>query len=373
MQKFGVLLLILFFAGSISAQNANFKISKDKQDGLQKVLDTSIDNKKIFGVSFCLKYKGDIWCSSAGNLGIDDQYYVASVTKLFVTAIVLRLREEKLLSLDDKISIYLDRNILQGLHTYKGTDYSEVLTIKHLLAHTSGIPDYFEHKGKQGKSLLDELIAENDQSWTFEDAIAYSKSFSPYFSPETKGKARYSDTNYQLLGRIIENITKKPLEENFQELIFRPLKMDKTYLYSDTTDNTPKLFFYKKQELHLPKAMASFGADGGIVSTSSDLLVFYDAFMNGILFPKEYIPELQAWNKLFTPIKSGIGILQIRLPFIFDPMRSIPELIGYSGLSGAIVYYSPKEDLFIVGTVNQAAYPDIPIKQIIKLIRKVIN
>ena len=54
-----------------------------------------------------------------------------------------------------------------------------------------------------------EIIQRLDQSWTFEEAIERSKSMRLKFAPGAKGKAFYSDTNYQLLGRIIETITDK--------------------------------------------------------------------------------------------------------------------------------------------------------------------
>ena len=50
--------------------------------------------------------------------------------------------------------------------------------------------------------------------------------------------------------------------------------------------------------------MTSFGPDGGIVSTSADMLVFIEAFFTGKLFPVEYIKELQTWNKIFFPMQS---------------------------------------------------------------------
>jgi hypothetical protein len=54
---------------------------------------------------------------------------------------------------------------------------------------------------------------------------------------------------------------------------------------------------------------------------------------------------------------------------IFNPTGSIPSFIGHSGLSGALAYYSPKENIFISGTVNQVAHPDISFRTMIKLTR----
>ncbi len=253
------------------------------------------------------------------------------------------------------------------MHIFEGKDYSGKLTINHLLAPTSGLPDYFQDKGSNGKSLEDELTSGNDQYRTSEQAIAKTKSIKPPFVPEAKGKAHYSDANFQLLGKIIEIITNKSYSENCNEFIIGPLGLSKTYLYQDTTDHSPKSLYFKTKELHIPKAMTSFGSDGSIVSTSSDLLTFNEAFFTAKLFPAEYIDELQEWNKIFSPMRCGIGIHLFKLPWIFILADSIPYFIGHSGLSGALAYYCPKADLYIVGTVNQLAYPDLSFKTMIKL------
>jgi CubicO group peptidase (beta-lactamase class C family) len=341
----------------------------EKEKSLQAVLDKTVDGKKVLGTSFAVKKDSLTWIGASGNLSKNQSYFIASTTKLFTTAIILYLKSIGKLAIEDKISIYLDTSILNDLHVYKGKDYSDKLTIKHLLAHTSGLPDYFQDKGANGKSLEDELISGNDQYWSFEQTIARTKSIKPLFIPGTKGKAHYSDANFQLLGKIIEIITNKSYSEYCNELIIRPLGMTKTYLYQDSTDNTPKTLYYKAKELHIPQAMTSFGSDGGIVSTSADMLIFIEAFFTGKLFPIEYINKLQIWNKIFFPMRSGIGIHLFKLPWILNPTGNIPYLIGHSGLSGALAYYSPKENIYVVGTVNQVAHPDISFKTMIKLIQ----
>lgn len=349
------------------------QITTEKEKSLQAVLDKTIDNKKVFGTSFALKKDKLIWQGTSGDLSRDQPYFIASTTKLFTTAIILKLRAEGKLDLDDKISKYIDQSVLSGLHIFKGKDYSQELTIKQLLSHTSGLPDYFQGKGANRKSLENELTEGNDQFWTFEQAMQRTKKMKPLFAPGTKGKANYSDANFQLLGKIIETITNKSYSENCQEIIIKPLGLTKTYLYQDSTDKTPKTLYYKSNELNIPKAMTSFGADGGIVSTSNDMLIFIEAFFTGKLFTSSYIEELQEWNKIFFPMKSGIGIHLFKLPWIFNPTGAVPYFIGHSGLSGALAYYSPKENIYIVGTVNQVANPDISFKTMIKLTQKLMK
>jgi CubicO group peptidase (beta-lactamase class C family) len=139
-------------------------------------------------------------------------------------------------------------------------------------------------------------------------------------------------------------------------------------VYQDITDETPMHLYAKQNPLIIPKAMTSFGPDGGIVSTSPEMIRFLYAFFNGVFFPVAVIDTLKTWNRIFFPMQSGIGIHRFSLPWILNPFGTVPELIGHSGLSGALAYCNPAKNLFISGTVNQVAYPDTSFKLAIKLI-----
>lgn len=343
------------------------------KNSLQNILDKVVDDKKVFGTSFAIKKDDLIWQGASGDLTTDRPYFIASTTKLFTTAIILKLKEEGKLRLKDKISDYIDASVLSGLHLYKGKDYSQELTVKHQLSHTSGLPDYFQDKGAGGKSLEDELMAGYDQSWTFEESIERSKNMSPLFAPGTPGKAKYSDANFQLLGKIIETVSNKSYSENCKERIIQPLGLTKTYLYQDVTDERPKLLYHKKRVLNIPKAMTSFGADGGIVSVSSDMLTFIEAFFTGKLFHFAYLDELREWNRIFPPMRASVGIHLFKLPRLFNPTGTIPYFIGHSGLSGALAFYSPIRNLYVAGTVNQTAHPDLSFKTMISLTQQILK
>lgn len=337
---------------------------------LNKIIKKTVDHKKIFGCVVNVE-SGDntfSWIGSAGNINNETQYFIASTTKLYITAILLKLRSEGQIKLNDKISKYISSESLSGIHNYKGTDYSDKIRVKHLMAHTSGLPDYFEEKMDTGKSLRQELSLGHDRSWDFQKVMHNVKKMKPKFKPGAGKKALYSDTNYQLLGRIIELITDKNMGDAFNDLIFNPLKLKKTYLYPDINDKTPIDIYFKKQQLHIPQAMASFGPDGGIVSTAHESMIFLKSFFNGQFFQVELLNELKHWNNIFFPLKYGTGIMQFKLPRIFSPFKSYPEFIGHSGLSGAFEWYCPEKDVYLTGTVNQLANPNLSFKLIINII-----
>jgi D-alanyl-D-alanine carboxypeptidase len=69
-------------------------------------------------------------------------------------------------------------------------------------------------------------------------------------------------------------------------------------------------------------------------------------------------------------MKSGVGIHLFKLPWLFNPTGAVPPFIGHSGLSGALAYFCPKEKIFLAGTVNQVAYPDLSFRTMIKLTQR---
>lgn len=324
---------------------------------IQALLDKTVKNKHLFGISLFVKHQGQDWCGVSGNFSMETPYFIASTTKLFVSALIFKLRAAGRLNLEDKITKYFSSEILSGLHRYKGQDWTDQITVTNLLAHNSGLPDYFQKKPPGKPSLETRLMSGKDLKWHFEQVIEWSKEMTPLFEPGKPKKAHYSDTNYQLLGKILEEIYHKDLADIIQEEICQPLGLTKTYLYTDPADDTPKPLYFKDKPLPIPKAMTSFWADGGVVSTSSEMMVFLEAFMTGKIFPQTYLSEIQQWRKIFFPLESGIGIHRFKTPWFFSPFRRIPVLIGHSGLSGAFAFYAPEKDIYLSGTVNQIHNP----------------
>jgi len=334
---------------------------------LQKLLNKSIDNKQVFGSVLKIETTHESWHGSAGNISKNQPYFIASTTKLYTTVLIMMLVEEGKLTLEDNISKYLPEEVMKGLHVLNGIDYSNQLTIKHLLSQTSGLPDYFSDYTKPQKSLYSLLTqTKTDTAWTFESCIALSKTIKPKFAPGFKKKAHYSDTNFQLLGKIIESICNQNIAEVYDERIFKPLGLKQTYLFVDAGDKRPVQMYYKKEIFNMPLAMSSFGPDGGIVSTAAETQIFLKAFFKGELFPKEKLESLYRWNAIFFPLEYGIGLMRFSLPRIFSPFKPVPYFIGHSGLSGAFAYYVPEKDVFVSGTVNQVHNPSLSYQLIIK-------
>jgi len=336
---------------------------------LDKLVRDAVGKKYIYGAVFYVSSddKNIDLISASGNIKDDSPYYIASINKLFVSAIVLELWEKKELDLHDRIANYLPEDVIKGLHTHKGREYSDNLTIAHLLSLTSGLPCYLADKQANGKKAMAELEAGIDQPWPIDKVIRTVKGMKTHFPPGKKGKARYGDTNHQILGSIIKSITGDPVNVVLKNL-FRALNLNKTYVCEDTDDKDFVPIRYKSETRDLPLFLTSTQND--IVSTARDQMIFLKAFFSGYFFPMEKLARQEKWNNIFFPFKYGIGIQKFSLPRIFSPLRPVPEMIGHCGSTGSVAFYVPEKGLYITGTTNQQARPNVPFQTMIKIVNR---
>ena len=290
----------------------------------------------------------------------ETQIYIASITKLYTATVIMKLYENGIISLDDPISKYLTEELYRGIHIYKGKDYSDKITIKQLLSHTSGIADYYSEKSKAGKSLFELFLEDPERTWTVDETIERArKDMEPNFPPGTD--ASYSDTNFQLLGKLIEIVTGKPLHEVYDDFLFSPLALKHTWLtsYSKselTTSCTPADVFYNNKIINTVRSNGSYWADGGIISTAEECIIFLKALNEGHIVSISTLKLMHNWHKLEFPFKYGYGSMYFELP----PSQNIPPLWGHSGSIGSFLYYSEEWNMYIAGTINQVEAKSTP-------------
>jgi CubicO group peptidase (beta-lactamase class C family) len=337
------------------------------KEKLDVIMSAVIKKKHIYGAVFYVSNdnKSIDLINASGNIEENSQYYIASINKFFVSAIILKLFMEKKLELHDKLSKYLSQEEICGLHIYKGKDYSNDISIIHLLSLTSGLPCYLIDKQVGGKKAMDDLECGLDQSWSIEKVIKEVKKMKPHFPPGKIGKAKYADTNHQILSLLIEKITGVPVNIVLKNL-FQELNMTRTYVYNDEKKEDFIPILYKAKEVYLPLFLSSTKND--IISTAKDQMTFIKAFFNGYFFPKERLNELHKWNKIFFPFEYGIGIQKFNIPRFLSPFNRIPEMIGHCGSTGSVAFYVPEKRIYITGTTNQQAKPNIAFQTMIKII-----
>jgi D-alanyl-D-alanine carboxypeptidase len=331
--------------------------------------------------------KGDgsfTWSGAAGIASQDGQVpmtkttpiFIASITKLYTAAAIMRLYEQGALALDDPMSKYLPDDLIRGIHTYQGRDYSHEITVEQLLAHTSGIADYFDEKPSGGQSAFEMMVANPGRVWTVDETIARARDdLQPHFKPGTD--ASYADTNYQLLGKIIEAVTGKPLQEVYKEFFFRPLNLKHTWLVGRsepqvTSSMEPADVFYNDINITKIGSNGANWADGGIVSTPAEMVVFLKALNEGKIVSKDTLQLMHNWHPLRgLPFEYGFGTMRFVLPSFINSILKVPPVWGHSGSTGSFLYYAPDLDLYMAGTTNYVADQRAPLMLMIRVMMAV--
>ena len=224
-----------------------------------------------------------------------DRYRIASLTKAFVSVVVLQLEAEGKLDIDDPVERWLPGLVPNG----------GAITLRELLNHTSGLFDYTEDEG-----FGDALLAAPGYTWTPRELLAYAFAHPAWAAPGAQ--FHYSNTNYILLGLVAEAVGGKPLAQQLQERIFMPLELTSTSLPITIDVDAAFVHGYLTLEgspLIDVTALLSPSyawAAGGIVSNARDITTFYRALLGGRLLPAAQLTEMK------TPVPAthtyGLGI-----------------------------------------------------------------
>ena len=198
---------------------------------MMKKLAQALNEKDVFNGAWLYAEHGEI--VSKGTLGFRDPentlpitedtiFQLASVSKTFTSAAVMLTVRQGLLSLDDEITKYFPELPYPGV------------TVRHLLSHTSGIPDYFDDADWFIKIWKEEKrVPGNDEILRF---LRETKA-KPYFAP---GEGlHYSNTGYNLLALLVERLSGVPYEEFLQKNIFEPAGMSSTRCCHIRRDGVP--------------------------------------------------------------------------------------------------------------------------------------
>ncbi len=331
---------------------------------LQALIDTEASKPHTHGIILRV-VSGDGQADFKGSAGAavpDTRFPIASITKMYTAALIMQLVDDGLIKLDQPVQSILTGVDLAGLHVVKGVDYGPALTVRQLLHQTSGLADYYE------SDLAHDLKLGKDRSYDLGDVLQMTKALPPSAAPDT-GRSHYSDTNYQLLGAVIETVTGSTYDQALQEQICQPLGLTQTGVLQGT--NVGMQIYHKDQRLDVPLILTSMTSDGGIISTLDELLVFLRAFLEGRLFRPESAAQMRRWNRMFFPLQYGYGLMRIKLPLWMTLFRTTPELIGHSGASGSFAYYTPDRETYIVGSFNQTDAPRRPIGFMLKALATV--
>jgi CubicO group peptidase (beta-lactamase class C family) len=297
-----------------SASPASVGLSPERLDRIGTVVQQSIDDKQIAGAVTMVARHGKVaWLKAEGMMDReaakpmrpDAIFRICSMTKPITSVAVMMLSEEGRFQLDDPISQYLPefKNPKVYVKPATGEPYTipakREITIRDLLRHTSGLT--YNWNDTLGKMYNDANVASGLMPYdgTIGDNVKHLAALPLLFSPGEKWE--YS-LGVDVLGRLVEVVSEKPLDEFFRVRIFEPLGMKDTYFflpdnkldrlataysYDDKkgltrfpdAPQTEGLFVYSADyPYHGPKKLFSGGA--GLVSTAEDYARFCQMMLN---------------------------------------------------------------------------------------------
>jgi D-alanyl-D-alanine carboxypeptidase len=272
---------------------------------LQRAADRLIATSDIPAVITLVEQDGQRTVVAAGDAEIgkrkarpDDRFWAGSITKSFVATVVMQLVNERKLGLDDRVSTLLPGRIREGRR----------IRLRNLLNHTSGIPNYMELEPWRT------IVRRNPLTVIPASKLVASAGRLPLdFRPGSR--ASYSNTNYLVLGEIVQRVTGRSVGRQIRERIIVPLRLTSTtYTPGKRTLGPNHLHGYDVTPSP-PDDVSRHGlggpwADGAIHSNARDLATFFVALLQGKLVP----PRLLAQMEKIVPRSHGEGLGIYRLP-----------------------------------------------------------
>lgn len=278
-----------------------------------------------------------------------DRFRVGSISKTFTALTALSLVDDGLIGLDDPIDDHLTRAA--------GWDG---VTVRDLLQHTSGVPNYTEVDG-----FFDMLAEDHGRIWTPEEMVGLVADDAPDF--DAGSDFRYSNTNYILLGMLIEDVTGQPFDQVMRARVIDPAGMSDTYLAGAEDGPDPIGSFTSMWEPLAPvdfdytSIATSAWSAGAMVSTAEDLHRLFTALFGGQLISEEGLAEMTA-NEDY-----GFGIE------LWDGEKTLVghggRIVGFETLvfhapeSGQTAFWATNSDELhfgsLVGEVVEAMVPEL--------------
>jgi CubicO group peptidase (beta-lactamase class C family) len=306
------------------------KLNTAKLDSLIQTVDT---NNRMMG-ALTLSEKGKVIYNKAWGYALlnnkeqlkantETKYRIGSITKMFTAVMVLQLIEEGKLQLSTPLATY-----------FPNIPNAKEITIEQMLNHHSGLYNFTDSS----------YLVYHTQPKTKEELLSIFEKQKPSFSPGDS--ADYSNTNFVLLGYIIEKITGKSYENNLKKRITEKIGLKNTYVgtKASAAKNEAASFNYngEKWEKEDETDMSIPGGAGCLVSTTNDLVKFIEALFNNQLISESSL------NKM-TAIKDGYGYGMFRFPF--DEKHAYGHTGGIDEFHSMLGYF-PKDHVAFAFTGN---------------------
>ncbi len=318
---------------------------------LQRLVDDLQQQNELVGIAAAIAMPdGKQWQGAAGisDLAVplrpDMLQGIGSITKTYVAALVLKLAEDGLLSLDDSLHRWLPH--------YANID--STITIRQLLNHTGGVFNYLNNP-----AVNDSLLANLYRIWTPEEILT-SFIQAGTFAPG-KGWA-YSNTGYILLGIIAEKASGVSVETAIRNRLLTPLGLAHTFFpvaedlagdvadpWSDITgDGSPdNIIGIPRDALH-----SIAGAAGAMYATPTDLVAWGRALYGGQVLTPASVSAMTTFRTVSFGLSNGYGLGAMRFRVAGKNVYGHGgNILGYS----SILLYSPDDSITVAAIINETA------------------
>jgi D-alanyl-D-alanine carboxypeptidase len=332
-----------------------------KADELEELLE-QLTQQGVPGVAIAVQSDEGLWSSAKGYAKIEDEtpmqvchlQYLQSISKTYMAVAILKLVEQEKINLDSPMTNYLPKKYN---HYVKS---GEKVTVRMLLNHTSGIPEYnFQ------PAYVSYFLQHPDHYFTTEDYLDYIKGKDLVFTPGSKHL--YTNTNYEILALICDSLAGDHARF-ISETIFKPLGLtntfyrnEKDYLQYDLLPNSYWDRFsngiVENVSLMQRTNVSTLIGDDGIVTTPADAVKFLRGLADGKLLSANSMQQMLTWvsNKQGKPVY-GLGL----------GYRKIEGVTGYGHSGGGIgagceLYYFPQKNLCYFIAINLGTVTESPL------------
>jgi len=318
-----ILCLIVLLGLALGVQSQH-DFNAQKADSLFQLLQ---ENQRWMG-SVMLRENGEIVYQNAigmadleGNISntLQTRFRIGSQTKTFTAVMILQLVQENKLKMDDLLSQF-----------FPEIPNAEQITLAHLLRHRSGIYNFTNDP---------EYLTYHTNPIAQKEILQKITGYQPVFEPGSK--AEYSNSNYILLGYILEAVTGMDYAENLKARITEPLGLEHTYYGSKINPDISEAYSYKWEGgafvLEAETNMQIPHGAGAVVSTVRDITLFLEALFNGRLLAEEQFAEMIRLEDDF-----GCGLFV--MPFYNH--KGMGHTGGIDGFSSMMAYF-PEQHLAV--------------------------
>ena len=300
-------------AAQPAAANLSTEASSGNGKAVQRGLDDLVDEHDFPAAMASVREangRGRFYSAGVGDLAtgapvpVNGKVRIASATKMFTATVVLQLVGEGKIGLDEPVETYLP-----GMVRGDGIDGRDI-TVRQLLQHTSGLPEYFDvdykeirHRYVEPRELVDRALAKP-----------------ALFAPGTSW--RYSNTNYVLAGLLVQRVTGRPVGEEITNRIIEPAGLRQTYwpgVGEETIRGRHARGYYTPSEprLDFTEMDPSWGwAAGQLVAAPGDVNTFLAALVGGKLLKPAQLAEMRKTTTapgLPPNWRYGLGLVRIEL------------------------------------------------------------